>query len=171
MPGEVNSSTKLTIRVAQPADWAQIWPFWQRIVARADTYMWDPAVDEPTARTAWMQPPPAVIFVARTDERVVATAYVRPAQPGLGDHVANAAFMVDPEHAGAGIGRRLAEHVLAHAREQGYTAMQFNAVVESNTRAVQLWRSLGFRVLATVPRAFRHATLGQVGVHVMHREL
>ncbi len=34
--------------------------------------------------------------------------------------------------------------------------MQFNAVVESNFVAVRLWRSLGFRIIGTVPEAFEH---------------
>ena len=49
--------------------------------------------------------------------------------------------------------------------------MQFNAVVESNTRAVALWRRLGFEVLATVPEAFNHLTDGYVGLHIMYRRL
>ena len=49
--------------------------------------------------------------------------------------------------------------------------MQFNAVVETNTRAVELWRSLGFAVVGTVPEAFDHPVHGLVGLHVMHRVL
>jgi hypothetical protein len=49
--------------------------------------------------------------------------------------------------------------------------MQFNAVVETNARAVALWRSLGFDVLATVPEAFDHPEHGLVGLHVMFRRL
>jgi ribosomal protein S18 acetylase RimI-like enzyme len=49
--------------------------------------------------------------------------------------------------------------------------MVFNAVVETNTGAVALWRSLGFEVLATIPEAFAHPTAGYVGLHVMHRRL
>jgi len=49
--------------------------------------------------------------------------------------------------------------------------MQFNAVVETNTRAVGLWRSLGFEVLATVPEAFDHPAHGYVGLHLMYRRL
>jgi ribosomal protein S18 acetylase RimI-like enzyme len=65
----------------------------------------------------------------------------------------------------------LGEHVIAWARAQGFRAMQFNAVVESNERAVALWRSLGFEVLATVPEAFRHRRQGYVGLLIMHRRL
>ena len=49
--------------------------------------------------------------------------------------------------------------------------MQFNAVVESNFVAVRLWRSLGIRIVGTVPEAFEHPTLGRVGLHAMFRFL
>jgi ribosomal protein S18 acetylase RimI-like enzyme len=79
--------------------------------------------------------------------------------------------MVHPEHGGRGVGRALGTHVLDLARADGYRAMQFNAVVETNTRAVDLWRSLGFDVLATLPEGFDHATKGLVGLHIMYRKL
>jgi RimJ/RimL family protein N-acetyltransferase len=49
--------------------------------------------------------------------------------------------------------------------------MQFNAVVETNRAAVELYERLGFRVIGTVPGAFAHPTLGRVGLHVMYCEL
>ena len=70
-----------------------------------------------------------------------------------------------------GRGRRLGEHAVAWRREQGYRAIQFNAVVETNTAAVALWRSLGFEVVGTVPRALDSRSHGLVGLHVMHLEL
>ena len=79
--------------------------------------------------------------------------------------------MVDPVHWGKGAGRALSERALEWARSEGYRAMQFNAVAESNTRAVALYRSLGFEVLATIPEGFRHPTEGYVGLHIMHRPL
>jgi ribosomal protein S18 acetylase RimI-like enzyme len=85
--------------------------------------------------------------------------------------VATASFMVSGAARGRGVGRALAEHVLAWASEAGYRAVQFNAVVETNTAAVHLWRSLGFEVIGTVPEAFDSRTHGLVGLHVMHRYL
>jgi ribosomal protein S18 acetylase RimI-like enzyme len=43
--------------------------------------------------------------------------------------------------------------------------------VETNDRAVGLWRSLGFEVIGTVPGAFLHAEHGYVGLHVMYLDL
>jgi ribosomal protein S18 acetylase RimI-like enzyme len=102
---------------------------------------------------------------------VLGTAETHPNQGGPGAHVANAGFMVDPARQRRGVGRALARHVMDQARADGYRAMQFNAVVETNTGAVDLWRSLGFEVLATVPEAFRHPVKGYVGLHVMYRRL
>ena len=68
-------------------------------------------------------------------------------------------------------GRAMGEHCLNEARRAGYQAMQFNFVVSTNTGAVHLWQSLGFKILATLPRAFNHQTLGYVDAYVMHRFL
>ncbi|MFD7443755.1 GNAT family N-acetyltransferase [Streptomyces sp. NPDC059909] len=164
----------MQIRDARVDDWDRIWPLWHRIVSAGETYAWDPDTPEPAARALWM--PPAlgaanrVFVVEDADGTVVASAYVRPNYGGPAAHIANAGFMVDPDRTGRGIGRRLAEHVLEQARQDGYTGMIFNAVVETNP-AIKLWESLGFRTLATVPGAFRHPVHGPVGLNIMFREL
>jgi L-amino acid N-acyltransferase YncA len=165
-----------TIRRATDADWAQIWPIWHAIVAAGETYTWDPATSEAQARQIWMLPEPAEVWVAEQPDTAGAriiegTALLKPNQPGLGAHIANAGFMVSGAAAGKGIGRALAERIVDRARELGYRGMQFNAVVSSNTRAVGLWKSLGFEIVGTVPAAFRHARLGYVDLHIMYRQL
>jgi L-amino acid N-acyltransferase YncA len=160
------------IRPATPADWPAIWGFMRPIVAAGETFSWDRDTTEPVARNYWLRPPPARAVVAVSDAGVVlGTAEMGPNHGGPAAHVANAGFMVDPARAGEGVGRRLGEWVLEQARADGYRAMQFNAVAASNERAVGLWRSLGFEVLATVPEGFRHPTRGYVGLHIMYRAL
>jgi GNAT superfamily N-acetyltransferase len=142
------------------------------IAAAGETFSWDRDISEDDARSYWFRPLPARAVVAvATDGAVLGTAEMGPNHGGPAAHVASAGFMVDPAHGGRGVGRALGEHVLAQARADGYHAMQFNAVVESNDRAVSLWRSLGFEVLATVPDGFCHPAGGYVGLHIMYRKL
>jgi ribosomal protein S18 acetylase RimI-like enzyme len=160
------------IREATADDWPAIWRFMQIIVAAGTTFSWDREIAEGAARAAWMNAPPGRTLVAvDAGGAVIGTAEMGPNHGGPGSHVATAGFMVDPAFAGRGVGRALAEHVLEQARADGYRAIQFNAVVETNDRAVRLWRSLGFRVLATVPEGFRHPEHGDVGLHIMYRTL
>ncbi len=162
----------MTIRDALPDDWSAIWPIFHKIVTAGETYSYDRDMDEGQARRIWMVEPPGRVVVA-TDPRgaVLGTASMYRNRGGPGSHVASASFMVDPDRAGRGTGRALGEHVIEWARASGFRAIQFNAVVETNQRAVALWRSLGFDVVGIVPEAFDHPIHGHVGLLIMHRFL
>ena len=107
-------------------------------------------------------------FVALYGGEVVGAHRLNPNYAGPGSHVANATYVTHTAYRGKGIGRRLVEHSLGEAKRQGYKAMQYNFVVSTNEAAVRLYKSLGFQILATLPQAFLHPTLGYVDVHVMH---
>ena len=68
-------------------------------------------------------------------------------------------------------GRGAGLHCLREAVRAGYRAMQFNFVVSTNTAAVALWQKLGFAIVGTLPKAFRHSQPGHVDAYVMHRFL
>jgi L-amino acid N-acyltransferase YncA len=155
------------IREATDGDWAAIWPFFRAIVEAGETYAYPTDVTEAEGRALWMERPPGRTVVAVDDGVVVGSAKMGPNRPGRGAHIATASFMVDASAGGRGTGRALAEEMVAWARAEGYRGIQFNAVVETNERAVALWRSLGFEVVGTVPGAFESASHGYVGLHVM----
>jgi len=162
----------MEIRDAVPEDWPQIWPFLRDIVRAGETYTWPRDVTEKDAQAIWMAASlPNRTLVAVEDGTVLGTAKMGPNHMGPAAHIANASFMVAPGHGGKGVGRKLGEYVLAQARTDGFRAMQFNAVVETNTHAVALWQSLGFEIVATLPEGFLHATKGYVGLHIMFRPL
>ena len=162
----------MLIRDATAGDWPAIWPFFAAIVEAGETYAYPLGMSSEEGAALWLEPPPGRVVVA-VDEAgtVLGSAKMGPNRPGRGAHVATASFMVDPAYGGRGVGRVLAEHAVAGAAAAGYRGMQFNAVVETNVRAVALWRSLGFRAIGTVPEAFDHPTAGYVGLHVMYRRL
>jgi GNAT superfamily N-acetyltransferase len=159
------------IRPVSDDDWPQIWPFFAAIVAEGESYAYPDDLTSDWARDLWIERPPGLTVVLEHDGRVVGSAKMGPNRPSRGDHIGTASFMVDPAAAGSGVGRALAAYVVGWHREHGYAGIQFNAVVETNAAAVHLWESLGFRIVGTVPGAFRSATYGRVGLHVMYLPL
>jgi L-amino acid N-acyltransferase YncA len=158
------------IRPASREDGDAVWHIFQAVIATGDTYVFDPQMPRAEALDYWFHDGNQV-FVAEHQGRVVGTYLCRANQMGLGSHVANAAFMVAAEARGLGVGQAMGEHALEHAKKSGFHAMQFNFVVSTNEAAVRLWQRLGFRIVGTLPGAFRHARLGFVDAHVMFRAL
>ncbi|MGZ5418202.1 MAG: N-acetyltransferase family protein [Nocardioides sp.] len=163
----------MLIREAATEDWPRIWPIFQQVVNAQETYAFDPDIREGVARSIWMEQPPGSTVVAVDEESgvVLGSAKMGPNRSGPGAHVGTASFMVDETARGRGVGRALAEYVVEWHRKQGYRSIQFNAVVETNTAAVDLWKTLGFQVIGTVPEAFAHPEHGLVGLHVMYLPL
>ncbi len=160
----------LSIRVLRPDEFEHAWPIFRAVVAEGDTYSYAPDTDLETARALWTTPP-ARTYVAERDGEVLGCYLLKPNQPGLGDHVANAGYMVARSARGQGIASTLCAHSLDEARRQGFTAMQYNFVVSTNEGAVRLWQRHGFQIVGRVPGAFRHATRGLTDILVMHRLL
>lgn len=162
----------MLIREATDDDWAAIWPIFSEVVRAEETYAFDADMPEDVARSLWMERPPGATTVAVDDDgTVLGTAKMGPNRGGRGAHVGTASFMVPASSRGRGVGRALGEHVVAWHREHGFRSIQFNAVVETNTAAVALWQDLGFEIVGTVPGAFRSASHGYVGLHVMYLPL
>ena len=159
------------IRPMTPEDWPQVWPFFDEIVQAGETYAYPLDLTSEQGRALWTVPPPGRTVVLEEAGTVLGSATMGPNRPGRGSHVGTASFMVAPDARGRGVGRALGEHVVGWHREQGFRAIQFNAVVETNVTAVRLWRSLGFEILGTVPEAFDSRAHGLVGLHVMHLRL
>src|SRR5262245_13445621 len=160
----------MTLRRATNADAGAIWDIFHAVIAPGDTYVFDPAMSRDEALAYWFRADTHA-YVAESARRIVGTYILRPNQPGLGSHVANAAFMVSPSARGLGLGKRMGGHCLDEARRLGFHAMQFNFVVSTNEPAVRLWKQLGFSIVGTLPGAFRHSKLGFVDAYVMFRSL
>jgi ribosomal protein S18 acetylase RimI-like enzyme len=165
-----NSNLMMEIRAATDADHDAVWNIFHETVAAGDTYALDPKMPREDALAYWFRADTHT-YVAETDARVVGIYILRPNQLGPGSHVANAAFMVASDAQGSGVGRGMAEHCLSEARRMGFRAMQFNFVISTNTGAIHLWEQLGFKIVGTLPSAFRHPEKGYVDVYVMFRSL
>src|SRR5919197_261882 len=92
----------------------------RQIAAAGETFSWDRDIAEED-----------------DDGRILGTAEMGRRLGGPAAHTASAGFMVDPAHEGRGAGRALCERVIDQARADGYRSIVFNAVVETNVRAVR----------------------------------
>jgi len=158
------------IRLFQPDDWPRVWAILEPVFRAGETYPQSTDITESEARAYWIEHATAT-YVAESDDQVVGSYYLRPNQPTLGGHVANAGYVVAERARGRGLGKALGRHSCAAAREHGFRALQFNLVVATNVASIRAWQAIGFEIVGTLPGAFRHARLGYVDAHVMHKPL
>ena len=159
----------MVIRQATPADLEAMWAIFQSVIATGDTLPFADGFDLETFKSHWLGTQHSCVAVVSSN---VLGMYKSGANyPDLGSHVASATYVVSPAAQGKGIGRALVEHSIAKAQSDGFMAMQFNYVVATNSPAVELYKKLGFAIVGTLPKAFRHRRLGLVDAYVMFRFL
>jgi len=151
---------------AHPAIWAILEP----IFRAGDTYSIDPDISEADALAYWCGASHHT-FVARAGTDVLGTYYLRRNQGGGGAHVCNCGFATGPAARGKGVARAMLTHSEDTARSLGFLAMQFNFVVETNTRALDIWSRAGFDSVGRLPHAFKHPTDGFVDALVLYKTL
>ena len=137
----------LQIRPYKAADWPAVWALLEPVFRAGESFPHDPAITEAEAQLAWVEQTQAVMVAVDAAGAVVGTYYLKPNSLALGAHVANAGYVVAEHCRRQGIGSRLCQHSLKAARR------------------------LGFRVVGTLPGAFRHKQLGFVDALVMVQAL
>jgi L-amino acid N-acyltransferase YncA len=162
---------EIEIRPALEADFEAMWVIFQELIASGDTYYFAADTSREDCHAYWFGPGVQSFVATLNRERLLGMYRLIPNQRDRGAHVANASFMVSPAAQGIGVGKLMGRDCLARAKREGYLAMQFNYVVSSNVAAVLLWKKLGFSIIGTLPRAYRHQLLGFVDVYVMYQLL
>ncbi|RZL89493.1 MAG: GNAT family N-acetyltransferase [Variovorax sp.] len=160
----------LQIRKAAPGDEDGLWQILEPVIRAGDTYDFPPQIGRDEALRAWLAPA-NVCYVAQEGGELVGTYVLHPNRNGAGSHVANCGYMTASHAHGRGIGRAMSLHSLEEARAAGYRAMQFNFVLASNHRAVELWERMGFQIVGRVPEAFFHPEHGYTDALVMYQRL
>ena len=151
-------------------DFELFWPTFKEVVFAQETYAFDPQIDFESAYDLWCLSPQKS-YVVKENGLILGSYYIKPNASGPSSHIANCGYMVTLESRGKGIARRLCLHSQKVAVELGYSAMQFNSVVCSNEVAVNLWKKLGFEIIGTIPKGYKHKKLGFVDSFIMHKQL
>lgn len=88
------------------------------------------------------------------DNNILGLYILHPNNIGRCGHIANTSYAVRRDVRGIHIGEKLVLHSLKKAKELGFRIMQFNAVVATNTHALNLYKRCGFTRLGTIPGGF-----------------
>ncbi len=164
------STDELTIREARFADQARIWRTLEPTIRAGESLPLAQDMTRESTLDHWLAPRHEV-FVAEQAGTIVGSYYLRESRAGGGAHVANAVYVVSPSATGRGIAQAMCEHSLTRARERGFSAIELDFVVSSEERRLKLWQRAGFRIVGTLPKAFRHPALGTIDALVLYREL
>ena len=143
----------MNIRAAAAADDDDIWRILEPTFRAGETYPIPRDISRVDALAYWHAPGHGV-FVAEDAGTILGTYYLRANNRGGGAHVANCGYVVATGAFGRGVARAMCTHSLDQARQQHFTAMQFNFVIASNERAVRLWQGFGIYHRRTVARGF-----------------
>lgn len=157
----------MNVRDVTPADHDVIWAMLEPVFRSGETYAIDRDISRKDALSYWTS---AACYIIE-DDTALGTFYIRRNQAGGGAHVCNAGFVTADRASGKGVARTMLDHALREARRLGYEAMQFNFVLASNTRAIDIWLRAGFTEIGRQPRAFVHPTLGYVDALILHKFL
>lgn len=152
------------------AHWPAVWGIIEPVFRAGETYPYAMDISEAEAKEKWINQPKAT-YVATKNGEVLGTFYIKPNQPTLGAHVCNCGYVVGEAARGQGVAAQMCAFSQEEAVRLGFSAMQYNLVVATNTGAVALWQRQGFQVVGNLPKAFKHAKLGLVDALVMYKEL
>lgn len=163
-------ASKLNIRAAKSDDHARIWEILEPVIRDGESYTVPRDWSMEEALNYWCSPNKHA-YVAESDGEILGTYYLR--QNGMGglSHIANCGYITGYKARGRGVATQMCEHSLHQAKELGFTAMQFNCVVSTNTGAIRLWQRWGFDIVGTLPKAFNHPIAGLVDAHIMFKNL
>lgn len=148
----------------------EFWPTFKEVVEAQETYAFDPDISYSEALELWIHSASAA-FVAVEDNGIVGSYFLRKNASGPSSHISNCGYIVLPHARKKGVAKALCIHSQEQAIQLGFSAMQFNAVVSTNTVAVKLWKKLGFTIIGTIPKGYKHRRFGYVDSYIMYKEL
>lgn len=161
----------MDIRNVTPSDYNALWALLKPVLRAGDTYTLARDMTRDAALAYWDAPAHQTFVAVDASGEILGTYYLRDNQAGPGDHVCNCGYVVSAAASGKGVARAMNTHSQEIAIKSGYRGMQYNAVVSTNMRAIGLWQSCGFEIVATLPGAFLHPDEGYVDAYIMYKIL
>ena len=159
-------SETIAIAKLELSDWLLTWKIIEPVFRLGENYAFSPQISETDTYKVWVETPTAT-YLAKNNNEILGTYYIKPNQPELGSHVCNCGYIVSEHSRGKGVASLMCEHSQREAKRWGFRVMQFNLVVSTNKGAVRLWQKLGYAIVGTLPEAFKHPKHGFVDAFVI----
>src|SRR5688572_27407943 len=86
------------------SDYDKVWDIFSEVINTGDTYTFEPDTPKADLEKHWFADYMNT-FVAFEDDTILGTYIIKPNQIGLGNHIANCSYMVNPKHHGKGTGK------------------------------------------------------------------
>lgn len=143
----------MTIRAFEPADIEAANEVWNEVVEAGVAFPQTEKLNRETGLSFFQSQ--SFTGVCEDKGEILGLYILHPNNVGRCGHICNASYAVASRARGLGLGEALVRHCLEKAKELGFGILQFNAVVSSNTPALNLYRKLGFTQMGTIPGGFR----------------
>ena len=128
---------------------------WNEIVEGGAAFPQDKAMDLGESIVFFNSQSKTKVAVDEHDN-IIGLYILHPNNVGRCGHICNASYAVSGKFRGIGAGKALVLDCIKTATELGFRVLQFNAVVASNTAALNLYKKLGFTQLGVIPGGFRN---------------
>lgn len=83
-----------TIRQLLNADWRVVWRILEPVFREGRKYVCPPRIAEQDAYRVWVETPSSTRVAVDETGVILSSYYLKPNQPGLGDHVCNCSYIV-----------------------------------------------------------------------------
>lgn len=154
------------VRDYEERDLSQVRQIWNRIVEDGNAFPGDTPLTE--SEMAEFLRAQTHVGVAEHDGKVVGVYILHPNNIGRAAHIANASYGVAETARGLGVGEALVRDSLSRLQRHGFTGLQFNAVVATNTAAIRLYEKLGFTRVGVIPKGYRAKDVGDTDIIIYY---
>lgn len=145
----------MIVRAYEKRDLEAMIRIWNEVVEEGIAFPQEELLDDRTGAGFFASQTCSAVAEDENNHTIYGLYILHPNNVGRCGHICNASYAVSSECRGQHIGRLLVSDCLRQAKQSGFGILQFNAVVESNTRARHLYEALGFVPLGTIPNGFR----------------
>ena len=160
----------MIVRDFEDKDLREMVEIWNEVVEEGVAFPQKELLDE-TAGKEFFAGQTATCIAGDEDGHVSGLYILHPNNIGRVGHIANASYAVKKGLRGRHIGAALVEDSLKRAKSEGFRILQFNAVVDTNVHALNLYGRLGFTDLGIIPGGFLMKDGSYEDIHVMYHEL